>query len=146
MKENDSMDRLARLYLKEVVMRHGIPVSIICDRDPIFTSNFWRAYQKTMGTRLDMSMAYHPQTDRQSERTIQTLEDIYHDSIKAASFKALYGRKCRSPVCWAEVGDAQLTDPKLIHETTKKIVEIKQRIQAARDRQKSYTDVRRKPL
>ncbi|GKB96214.1 putative reverse transcriptase domain-containing protein, partial [Tanacetum coccineum] len=99
-----------------------------------------------MGTRMDMSTAYHPETDGQSERTIQTLEDIYHASIKAASFEALYGRKCRSPVCWAEVGDAQLTGPELIHETIEMIVKIKQRIQAARDRQKSYADVRRKPL
>nr|GFA67256.1 putative reverse transcriptase domain-containing protein [Tanacetum cinerariifolium] len=70
----------------------------------------------------------------------------YHASIKASPFEALYGWKCRSPVCWAEVGDAQLTGPELIHETTEKIVQIKQRIQAARDRQKSYADVRRKPL
>ncbi|GKA85494.1 putative reverse transcriptase domain-containing protein [Tanacetum coccineum] len=70
----------------------------------------------------------------------------YHASIKAAPFKALYGRKFRSPVCWAEVRDAQLTGPELIHETTEKIVKIKQRIQAARDHQKSYADVRRKPL
>ncbi|GKB25168.1 putative reverse transcriptase domain-containing protein [Tanacetum coccineum] len=127
---------------------------------------------KAMGTQLDMSTAYHPQIDGQSEKTIQTLEDMlracvidfgngwerhlpliefsynnsYHSSIKAAPFKALYGRKCRSPVCWAEVGDAQLTSPELIHETTEKIVQIKQRIQAAHDRQKSHTDVRRKPL
>ncbi|GJW22689.1 putative reverse transcriptase domain-containing protein [Tanacetum coccineum] len=160
------------LYIKEVVTRHGVPVSIICDRDPRFTSHFWRAFQKALGTSLDMSTAYHPQTDGQSERTIQTLEDMlracvidfgngwerhlpliefsynnsYHASIKAAPFEALYGRKCRSPVCWAEVGDAQLTGPELIHETTKKIMQIKQRIQAARDRQKSYADVRRKPL
>ncbi|GJW20627.1 putative reverse transcriptase domain-containing protein [Tanacetum coccineum] len=172
MRENDFMDKLARLYMKEVVTRHGIPVSIICDRDGRFTSNFWKAFQKALGTRLDMSIAYHPQTDGQSERTIQTLEDMlracvidfgngwerhlpliefsynnsYHASIKAAPFEALYGRKCRSPVCWAEVEDAQLTGPELIHETTEKIVQIKQRIQAARDRQKSYTDVRRKPL
>nr|GEU64167.1 putative reverse transcriptase domain-containing protein [Tanacetum cinerariifolium] len=144
--KTDPMDKLARLYLKEVVTRHGIPVSIICDRDPRFTSNFWKAFQKAMGTRLDMSTAYHPETDGQSERTIQTLKDIYHASIKAAPFEALYGRKCRSPVCWAEVGDAQLTGPELIHETTEKIVQIKQRNQAARDRQKSYADVRRKPL
>ncbi|GJV32236.1 putative reverse transcriptase domain-containing protein [Tanacetum coccineum] len=91
-----------------------------------------------------MSTAYHPQTDGQSERTIQTLEDIYHTSIKAAPFEALYDRKCRSLVCWAEVGYTQLTSPEIIHETTKKIVQIKQRIQAARDRQKSYADVRRK--
>nr|GEU44658.1 putative reverse transcriptase domain-containing protein [Tanacetum cinerariifolium] len=172
MKETDPMEKLARLYQKEVVTRHEIPVSIICERDPRFTSKFWKAFQKAMGTRLDMSTAYHPETNGQSERTIQTLEDMlracvidfgngwerhlplvefsynnsYHASIKAASFEALYGRKCRSPVCWAEVGDAQLTGPELIHETTEKIVQIKQRIQAARDRQKSYADVRRKPL
>nr|GEU85404.1 putative reverse transcriptase domain, ribonuclease H-like domain, aspartic peptidase domain protein [Tanacetum cinerariifolium] len=160
MKETDPMDKLARLYLKEVVTRHGIPVSIICDHDPTFTSNFWKAFQKVMGTRLDMSTAYHPETDGQSERTIQTLKDMlracvvdfgngwkrhlplvefsynnsYHASIKVAPFKALYGRKCRSPICWAEVGDAQLTGPELFHETTEKIIKIKQRIQVARDR------------
>nr|GEZ49417.1 reverse transcriptase domain-containing protein [Tanacetum cinerariifolium] len=68
------MDKLARLYLKEVVTRHRILVSIICDRDPKFTSNFWKAFQKAMGTRLDMSTAYHPETDEQSKRTIETLE------------------------------------------------------------------------
>ncbi|GJS27327.1 reverse transcriptase domain-containing protein [Tanacetum coccineum] len=171
MRETDPMDKLARLYLKEVVTRHGIPVSIICDRDPHFTSNFWRSFQKALGTRLDMSTTYHSETDGQSERTIQTLEDMlracvidfgngweghlpliefsynnsYHASIKAAPFKALYGRKCRSPVCWAEVGDARLTGPELVHETTEKIVQIKHRMQAAHDRQKSYADVRRKP-
>ncbi|GJS25132.1 putative reverse transcriptase domain-containing protein [Tanacetum coccineum] len=119
-----------------------------------------------------MSTAYHLETDGQSERTIQMLEDMlcacvldfgkgwdrhlplvefsynntYHTSIKAAPFEALYGRKCRSPICWAEVGDSQLTGPEIIHETTEKIVQIKSRIQAARDCQKSYVDVRRKPL
>ncbi|GJR48979.1 putative reverse transcriptase domain-containing protein [Tanacetum coccineum] len=172
MRENDPMDKLTRLYMKEVVTRHGIPFSIICDRDGRFTSQFWRSFQKALGTRLDMSTAYHPQTDGQSERTIQTLKDMlcacvidfgngwdmhlslieflyncsYHTSIKSAPFEALYGRKFRSPVCWAEVGDAQLTGPEIIHETTEKIVQIKQRIQAARDRQKSYADVRCKPL
>nr|GEV50794.1 putative reverse transcriptase domain-containing protein [Tanacetum cinerariifolium] len=127
---------------------------------------------KAIGTWLDMSTAYHPETDAQSESTIQTLEDMlrayvidfgngwerhlplvefsynssYHASIKGAPFEALYGQKCRSPVCWAQVGDAHLTGPELIHETTEKIVQIKQRIQAARDRQKSYANVRRKPL
>ncbi|GJR36699.1 putative reverse transcriptase domain-containing protein [Tanacetum coccineum] len=133
---------------------------------------FLEVVPEALGTRLDMSTAYHPQTDGQSERTIQTLEDMlracvidfrngwdrhllliefsynnsYHTSIKAAPFEALYGRKCRSPVCWAEVGDTQLTSQEIIHETTEKIMQIKQRIQAARDRQKSYADVRRKPL
>ncbi|GKA65231.1 putative reverse transcriptase domain-containing protein [Tanacetum coccineum] len=157
MRETDPMEKLARMYLKEVVTRHGIPVSIICDRDPRFASNFWRSLQKALGTNLDMSIAYHPQTDGQSERTIQTLEDMlracvidfgrgwvnhlslvefsynnsYHAIIKAAPFKALYGRKCRSPVCWAEVGEVQLTDPEIVQETTEKIIQIKQRIQAA---------------
>ncbi|GJS80810.1 putative reverse transcriptase domain-containing protein [Tanacetum coccineum] len=171
-RENDPLDKLARLYLNRIVARHGIPVSIICDRDGRFTSNFWRSFQKALGTNLSMSTAYHPETDGQSERTIQTLEDMlracvidfgkgwvkhlplaefsynnsYHASIKAAPYEALYGRKCRSPVCWAEVGEAQLTGPEMIQETTKKIVLIKQRIQAAQDRQKSYADLKRKPM
>ncbi|GKF25724.1 putative reverse transcriptase domain-containing protein, partial [Tanacetum coccineum] len=172
MKETDLMERQTRLYFKEVVLRHGVLVSIISDRDGRFTSHFWQWLQKALGTRLDMSTAYHPQTDGQSKRTIQTLEDMlracvidfgngwdkhlplvefsynnsYHTSIKAAPFKALYGRKCRSPVCWAEVGDVQLTGPEIVHETTEKIVQIKSRIQAVCDWQKSYADVRRKPL
>ncbi|GJT86025.1 putative reverse transcriptase domain-containing protein [Tanacetum coccineum] len=151
MKETDLMEKLTRLYLKEVVLRHGV---------------------SALGTHLDMSTAYHPQTDEQSEMTIQTIEymlracvidfgngwdkhlplvefsynNSYHTSIKAAPFEALYGRKGRSPVCWAEVEDSQLTGPKIIHETTKKIIQIKSRIQATRDRQKSYADVRGKPL
>nr|GFB46868.1 putative reverse transcriptase domain-containing protein [Tanacetum cinerariifolium] len=155
-RKTDPMDKLAKIYLKEVVTRHGIHVSIISDRDP----------------RLDMSTAYHPETDGQSERTIQTLVDMlracaidfgkdwvnhlplvefsynnsYHATIKAAPFEALYGRKCHSPDCWTEVGEAQILGPELIQETTKKIVQIKQRMQAARDRQKSYADLKRKPM
>nr|GEX98322.1 putative reverse transcriptase domain-containing protein [Tanacetum cinerariifolium] len=145
--KNDPLDKLARFYLNRIVARHGIHVSIICDRDGRFTSNFWRSFQKALGTNISMSTAYHPETNGQSERTIQTLEDMlracmidfgkrwvkhlplcefsynnsYHTSIKAAPYEALYGRKCRSPVCWAEVGEAQLTGPELIQETTKKI-------------------------
>nr|GEU41547.1 reverse transcriptase domain-containing protein [Tanacetum cinerariifolium] len=171
-RENDLMDKLARLYLDMIVMRHGTPVSIICDRNGKFTSNFWKTFQKALGTNLDMSTAYHPETDGQSERTIQTLEDMlrayvidfgkgwvkhlplvkflynnsYHASIKVAPYKALYGRKCRSPVCWAEVGEAQLTGPEMIQEMTKKIILIKQRIQTAQDRQKSYANRKRKPM
>ncbi|GJX98460.1 putative reverse transcriptase domain-containing protein [Tanacetum coccineum] len=145
----DSMETLTRLYIKEIVSRHGVPISIISDRDSHFTSRFWQSLQNALGTQLDMSTAYHPETDGQSERTIQTLEDMlracvidfgkgwerhlplvefsynnsYHASIKAAPFEALYGRKCRSP-----------------------IVQIRQRLQAARDRQRSYANVRQKPL
>ncbi|GJT32032.1 putative reverse transcriptase domain-containing protein [Tanacetum coccineum] len=114
------------------------------ETDSIFTWHFWQSLQKALGTHLDMSTAYHPQTDGQSKRTIQTLEDMLRGCV--APFEALYGRQCRSPVCWAEVGDVQLTGPEIIHETTDKIVQIKSGIQVAHDRQKSYTDVRRKPL
>ena len=171
-KETYKMEQLTRLYVKEIVSRHGAPISIISDRDGRFTSNFWQSLQDASGTNLDMSTAYHPQTDGQSERTIQTLEDMlraciidfgkgwdthlplvefsynnsYHTSIQAAPFEALYGRKCRSPACWAEVGEVQLTGPELIRETTDKIVQIRSRLQAARDRQKSYADTRRRPL
>nr|GEZ95777.1 hypothetical protein [Tanacetum cinerariifolium] len=141
MKETDPMDKLVRLYLKEVVTRHGIPISIICDRDPS---------ERTIQTLEDMLRACVIDFGNGWERHLSLVEfsynNSYHASIKAVSFEVLYGRKYRSPVCWAEVGDAQLTGPELIHETTEKIVQIKQRIQAARDRQKSYADVRRNPL
>ncbi|GKG19501.1 reverse transcriptase domain-containing protein, partial [Tanacetum coccineum] len=75
-KENDPLDKLARLYLNKIVARHGIPISIICDCDGRFTSNFWKSFQKALGTDLSMSIAYHLETDGQSERTIQTLEDM----------------------------------------------------------------------
>ncbi|GKD34280.1 putative reverse transcriptase domain-containing protein [Tanacetum coccineum] len=121
----------------------------ILDRDGRSTSRCWETVQKALGTRLDMSTAYHPQMDGQSEHTIQTLEDMsraYHSSIRCAPFEALYGRKCRSPVLWAEIGESSLIGPELIQETTDKVVLIKEKLKAARDRQKSYADNRRKPL
>ncbi|GJU75605.1 putative reverse transcriptase domain-containing protein [Tanacetum coccineum] len=145
MRETDPLEKLARMYLKEVVTRHGILVSIICNRDPRFASHFWRSLQKSLGTNLDMSTAYHPQTDRERERTIQTLEDMLRACVIEFG-KALYNWKCRSPVCWAEVGEVKLTGPELVQETTEKFIQIKQRIQVTRDRQKSYTDLKRKPM
>ncbi|GKB29351.1 putative reverse transcriptase domain-containing protein [Tanacetum coccineum] len=155
MRKDYKMDRLARLYLNEIVARHGVPISIISDRDSRFTSRFWQSMQEALGTRLDMSTAYHPQTDGQSERTIQTLEDMlracvlgggswdvhlplvvflynnsYHSSVRCASFEALYGRKCRSLFLWAEVGEGQLIGPELVQETTEKISHIKDRLKA----------------
>ncbi|GKF10595.1 putative reverse transcriptase domain-containing protein, partial [Tanacetum coccineum] len=141
------METLTRLCIKEIVSRHGVPISIISDRDSYFTSRFWQSLQDALSTQLDMSTAYHPETDGQSERTIQTLEDM----IRACVIDFGKGWEkhlplCRSPICWAEVADVQLTGPKIIHETTEKIVQIRQRLQAARDRQRSYANVRRKPL
>ncbi|GKE81974.1 putative reverse transcriptase domain-containing protein [Tanacetum coccineum] len=125
MREDDTLEKLTRRYLKEVVSKHGVSVSIISDHDGKFTSHFWKSLNKALGTRLDMSITYHLETDGQSERTIQILEDMlracvldfgkgwdrhlplvelsynnsYHTIIKAAPFEALYGRKCRSPIC-----------------------------------------------
>ncbi|GJR86764.1 putative reverse transcriptase domain-containing protein [Tanacetum coccineum] len=138
-KKTDTIEKLTQLYLKEIVCRHGVSVSVISDRDSHFMSRFWKSLQKALGTNLDMSTAYHPQTDGQGERTIQMLEDMlcacvidfesswdrhlplvefsynnsYHVSIKAAPYEALYERKCRSLVCWSEVGDSQLTGPEI---------------------------------
>ncbi|GJW35480.1 putative reverse transcriptase domain-containing protein [Tanacetum coccineum] len=133
-RETDPMDKLARIYLKEVVTRHGIPVSIICDRDPRFASNFWRSLQNALGWVNHLPLVEF------------SYNKSYHASIKAAPFEALYGRKCRSPICWTEVGEAQILGPELIQETTEKIIQIKQRMQAARDKQKSYADLKRKPM
>ncbi|KAA3465767.1 reverse transcriptase [Gossypium australe] len=126
-----TLQRLAKLYVAEVVRLHGVPISIISDRDPRFTSRFWKALHQAIGTRLDFSTAFHPQTDGQSERVIQILEDMlrgciidfrgsweeylplakfaynnsYQASIQMAPYEALYGRKCRTPTCWTELGE-----------------------------------------
>nr|GEZ86843.1 putative reverse transcriptase domain-containing protein [Tanacetum cinerariifolium] len=157
--------------IPEIMCRHGVPISIISDRNSHFTSRFWKSLQKALGTNLDMSTAYHPQTDGQSKRTIQTLEDMLHAFVidfgsswdrhlplvefsynnsyhasKAAPYKALYKRKCRSPVCWSEVGDSQLTSLEMIHEVIEKIVQIKNRLLTTHSCQKSYADRRSNPL
>ncbi|GKF00298.1 putative reverse transcriptase domain-containing protein [Tanacetum coccineum] len=138
------METLTRLYIKEKVSRHGVSISIISNHNSHFTSRFWKSLQSALGTQLDMNFG------KGWERYLPLVElsynDSYHASIKASPFEALYGRKCKSPVCWAEVGDVQLTGPKIIYETTEKIVQIRQRLQATRDRQRSYANIRQKPL
>ena len=138
------------------------------DRDSRFTAHFWKSFQKAMGTRLTMNTAFHPQTDGQSERTIQVLEDMlracvldhkgsweenlplvefaynnsYQASIQMAPYEALYGRPCRSPLCWTEVGESSITGPNLIRDTFEKVSLIRQRLLTAQSRKKSYADVR----
>ncbi|GKB14139.1 putative reverse transcriptase domain-containing protein [Tanacetum coccineum] len=172
MREDYKMYRLARLYLNEIVARHGVSILIISDRDSRFTSRFWQSMQEALGTCLDMSTDYHPQIDGQSERTIQTLEDMlracvldfrgswdvylllvefsynnsYYSSVRCAPFEALYGRKCRSPIMWAEVEEGQLIGPEIVQKTTNKISQIKDRLKVKRDRKKSYANKRRKRL
>ncbi|KAL0295738.1 UNVERIFIED_CONTAM: Transposon Tf2-12 polyprotein [Sesamum calycinum] len=168
----DSLDKLAELYVSEIVKLHGVPVSIVSDRDPRFTSRFWGSLQGALGTKLHFSTAFHPQTDGQSERTIQTLEDMmracimefkgnwddhlplmefaynnsFHSSIDMAPYEALYGRRCRSPVCWDIEGLRQLEGPELVQETVEKIQIVKKCLKAAQDRQKSYVDKHRREM
>ncbi|KAA0043069.1 pol protein [Cucumis melo var. makuwa] len=151
---------------------HFVPVSIVSDRDARFTSKFWKGLQTAMGTRLDFSTAFHPQTDGQTEHLNQVLEDMlracalefpgswdshlhlmefaYNNSFQAtidmAPFEALYGKCCRSLVCWGEVGEERLMGPKLVQSTNEAIQKIRSRMQTAQSRQKSYADVRRKDL
>ncbi|GAU10603.1 hypothetical protein TSUD_418240, partial [Trifolium subterraneum] len=164
--------RYAEIFLEEIVKLHGVPLSIVSDRDPTFTSHFWRAFQKAMGTRIRMSTSNHPQTDGQSERTIQTLEDMlracvledggnwskhlhlvefaynnsYHASIGMAPYEAWYGRKCRTHLCWTEVGDKGVLGLDIIQETTLKIKSVRERMRVAQSSQKSYANHRRIPI
>ncbi|GJY18767.1 putative reverse transcriptase domain-containing protein [Tanacetum coccineum] len=112
-RETDSMETLTRFYIKKIVSRHGMPITIISDCDSHFTSKFWQSLQSA----LDFGKGW----ERHLPLVDFSYNNSYHASIKAAPFKALYGQKCRSPVYWAEVGDVQLTGPEIIHETTKKI-------------------------
>ena len=162
------MSKLAELFISEIVRLHGVPVSIVSDRDPRFTSRFWRSFQEALGTELHMSSAYHPQSDGQSEQTIQTLEDMlraccldwkgswaeyvplaefiynnsYQTSIGMAPFEALYGRPCRSPLCWEEVGDRLIQAPELVQQCQERVAVVRQRLLTVQSRQKSYADVR----
>ena len=162
----------ARLYIRELVRLHGVPLSIISDRGTQFNLQFWKAFQKGLGTQVLLSSAFHPQTDGQAERTIQTLEDMlracaldfkgswddhlpliefaynnsFHSSIGMAPFKALYGRKYRSPIGWFEVGEAAVSGPDSVFEAMEKVKLIRERLKTAQSRQKSYADVRRRDL
>ncbi|GJW17301.1 transposon ty3-G gag-pol polyprotein [Tanacetum coccineum] len=171
-RKNYGISKLAEIFRQEIVRLHGTPTSIVSDRDPKFTSRFWKGLQKAWGTRLKFSTAFHPQTDGQSERTIQTLEDMlracalewtgswdeylclvefaynnsWHASIKAAPFELLYGRKCRAPICWDEVGERLIEGPELIEITNEKVAVAKEKLKEARSRQKSYADKHRRDL
>ncbi|GKE54434.1 putative reverse transcriptase domain-containing protein [Tanacetum coccineum] len=134
------MEKLTQLYLKEIMCRHGVPISIISDRDSHFTSRFWRSLKKVLGTNLDMSVTYHTQMDGKSKKTIQTLEDMLRACV--IDFGSSWDRHL--PL--SEVGDSQLTGLELIQEMTEKIVQIKNHLLTARSRQKSYADRRSKPL
>ncbi|KAA3484266.1 DNA/RNA polymerases superfamily protein [Gossypium australe] len=167
-----SLQKLAKLYVAEIVRLHGVSVSIISDKDPRFTSRFWKALHQALGTKLDFSTAFHPQTDGHSERVMQNLEDMlrgcvidfsgswedylplaefaynkcYQSSIQKAPYEALYGRRCHTPTCWTELGERRSLGPKLILETEEKVKLIRTRLKEASDRQKSYADLKCKEI
>ncbi|KAL4310797.1 hypothetical protein GQ457_01G013250 [Hibiscus cannabinus] len=167
-----SYQKMVELYIREIIRLHGVPKSIISERDSRFTSRFWKSLQTALGTRLKLSTAFHPQTDGQSERVIQVLEDMlracviefhtsweksislvefaynnsYQASIKMASFEALYGRKCRTPLCWSELGESKTLGPEVLRKMEEQVAIIHDRLKAAFDRQKAYADLKRRDI
>ena len=171
-REKFSPQKLAEFFMNHIVSLHGVLVSIIFDRDPRFTSRFWKGLMKELGVKLNLSTAFHPQTDGKSERTIHTLEDMlrscvlqfkghwneylplaeftynnsYHSSIEMSPYEALYGKQCCTPLCWNETGERKLLGPEIVQTTVDKVNVIRARLKATQDRQKSYADKRRKDL
>ena len=167
-----SLDKLAELYIKEIVRLHEILVSIISERDPRFTLRFWGKFHEALGTRLNFSTAFHPQTDGQSEIVIQVLEDmlrsyvieyegswdrhiplvefVYNNSFRSSigmtPYEALYGRKCRTQLCWTKLSEKKVIGPDLIQEPEKKVKMIRESLKVVADRQKSYADLKRKDI
>ncbi|WMV08991.1 hypothetical protein MTR67_002376 [Solanum verrucosum] len=129
-----SVNHYAKLYLKEIVRLHGVSLSIITDRGTQFTSQFWKSFQKCLSTRVKLITAFNPQTDG------------YHSSIGMAPFEVLYGRRCRSPIGWFELGEFALIGPELVHEAIEKVWLIRGRLETAQSRQNSYVDVWRRYL
>jgi hypothetical protein len=164
--------KLAKIYMSRIVCLHGVPKGIVSDRGTQFTSKFWRQLHETLGTRLEFSTAFHPQTDGQTERVNQILEDMlracaldygstwdenlpyaefsynnsYQSNIEMAPFEALYGRKCRTPLLWDGVGERSLFGPNLIKEAKEKVRLIRDRLKIEQSGQKSYTDSRRREV
>ncbi|GJW73338.1 putative reverse transcriptase domain-containing protein [Tanacetum coccineum] len=142
-RENMPVHKLAKIYVNEIAARHRVPVSIVSDRDGCFTYKFWQDFQEELGMKMRMSTHFHPQTDSQSERTIQTLEHVA-SKYQMPSYEMLYGRRYRTPVCWEEVGNRELASTYVVLATTDKIETIRERLKVAQDRWKIYADNRRR--
>jgi hypothetical protein len=164
--------KYAEIYLDQIIHLHGVPKMIISDRGAQFISHFWEQLQYALGTKLIRSSAYHPQTDRQTERINQILEDMlracvlqydknwdkclslaefsynnsYQTSLKMAPLEALYGHRCRTPLSWSQTGERKIFGPDLVTKAEKKMKTIQNNLKAAQSRQKSYADIRRRPL
>jgi len=156
-----SLERLTSLYVYEIVRLHRVPTSIVSDRDPRFTSRFWEGLHKALRTKLSLSSAYHPQIDGQTERTIQSLEDLlracvleqrgswdgflplieftynnsFHSSIGMTPYEALYGRRCRTPLCWVDPSESIALGPEVVQQITEKVKLIQERMRATQSKQ-----------
>ena len=163
-------EQMAMLYMVHQHRLHGIPTTIIFDRDPRFTARFWKSFHAALGTEVVFNTTHHPQTDGQSERTIQTLEDMlracaltmqgdwtdhlhmaefsynssYHASIGMSPFETMNGHRVRTPVCWGTTSEIRPTVPQLIEECADKVRIINDRLKAAQDRQRKYADPKRR--
>jgi hypothetical protein len=163
---------LAELYMSRIVCLHGIPKKIILDRGTQFTSHFWQQLHEALGTHLKFSSTYHPQTDGQTKRTNQILEDMlracalkdqlgwdkrlpyakfsynksYQASLKMSPFEALYGRSCKTPLHWDQPGERQVFGPEIFLEAEENIRRIRENLKTAQSRQRSYADTRRREL
>jgi hypothetical protein len=161
--------KLAELYMSRIVCLHGVPKKTVSDRGSQFTSKFWEKLHESMDTKLNFSSAYHPQTDGQTERTNQILEDMlracalkyrkswdksmsnaefsynnsYQASIKMAPYEALYGRQCRTPLFWSQTGESQIFKPEVLKDAEKQVQMVRESLKVAQTRQKSYADKRR---
>jgi hypothetical protein len=164
--------QLAELYISRIVCLHGVPKKIVSDRGTQFTSKFWERLHETLDTQLRFSSAYHPQTDGQTKRINQILEDMlrscalqygrswdkslayakfsynnsYQESLKMAPFEMLYGRRCRTPLFWSEAGERKLFGPDILQEAEKQVRMVRENLLVAQSRQKSYADHRRREL
>jgi hypothetical protein len=164
--------KLAKLYMSMIICLHGVPKKIVSDRGTQFTSRFWEKLHESMDTKLNFNSAYHPQTDGQTERTNQILEDMlrscalkhsgswdkslpyaefsynnsYQASLKMAPFEALYGRKCRTPLYWSQTGESQLFGTDIIKEAERQVQIIRENLKIAQSRQKSYADGKRRDV
>jgi hypothetical protein len=159
-------EKYAKIYIDQVVRLHGIPTTIILNRGDQFVASFWEQLQGSLGTKLTRSSVDHPQTDGQTERVNQILEDMhygknwgkclllaefaynnsYQSSLKMATFEALYGRRCRTPLCWSQAKEKEIFGLDLVIEAEEPVIIIRKNLDAAQARQKSYHDKRRKPL
>jgi hypothetical protein len=164
--------QMAELYMSRIVCLHGVPKKIVFDWGSQFTLRFWKRLHESMDTKLNFSLAYHPQTDGQTERTNQVLKDMlracalkhggsrykslpyvefsynnsYQASLKMSLFEALYGRKCRTPLYWDQTSERQFFRPEIIQEAEEHVRMIRENLRVAQSRQKSYVDTRRRPL